>query len=88
MTRHVFMRIDQRGIGSVVVNGMELNHMIRSTRVVTQAGLHTTVEIEFFPEMVTVDTDAVLKAVPIKTSATRTTQADEVVRHRKPKGRK
>lgn len=88
MTRHVFMRIDHRWIGSVVVNGMELNHMIRSTRVVTHAGRPTTVEIEFFPEMVTVDTCGMLKAVPVKATATRTTQADEFVRHRKPKGRK
>lgn len=87
-TRKIVIKIDERGCGSIVVNGMEVAHMVRSTLVYTQAGLPTKVEIEFFPELVTLEAQAVLRAEPARPDALRATQADGFIRHRKQKGRK
>lgn len=85
---NVVIKIDRRGCGSVMVNGMELSHMVRATFVSTQAGLPTKVEIQFYPELVTVEAEAVLKTSPVSPDALLTAQADGFVTFRERKGRK
>lgn len=85
MKRHIVIRMNQSGIGSVKVNGIELNHMIRSTCVFTKAGTPTRVEVEFIPEMVTVDAEGFLRLLTVEGGCADAPQADGFKRHKEPK---
>lgn len=79
----ILLKLNQIGCGTVSINGTECSSMVRSTRIVAEAGELTRVEIEFYPELVTVEGLAEIVARPVDATDHLTTQADQFKVHRK-----
>lgn len=79
----IVLKVNQIGCGTLSINGTEVSSMVRSTRIAAEAGELTRVEIEFYPEHVTVEGMAEIVARPVEATDHMTTQADRFLVHRK-----
>jgi hypothetical protein len=62
----IALNLDRLGLGTIIVNGIDLSAIVRSTRLYSRAGQITAVDLEIPAALLTVEAEAALKIYLVK----------------------